>query len=468
MKRFLFLNFILLTFTISCFAQPAPTFSNIDYVGNSNIRQKLDIYIPAGLTATAPVVVFIHGGGWVSGSKGAGNVPYFEPCFNVGFICVDVNYRLSGDSAWPAQIEDCKTAIRYLRANATTYGIDTNRIGVMGGSAGGHLSAIVGTTAGVNALEGFHQGYTNVSSRVKAVADLYGPTDFLFMDGYYTNCTAGALKHEYNSFETNLLNIDSLHKPIHFARVQSANPIAYLTPDDAHFFIIHGGSDCSVPTYQSKRLDSMLTVKGIPADTFIIANGIDHGGPFFQGPARTLLYKNFFVKWLGSATVLPLTLLDFTATQKNTDVNFNWKTSNEINTNYFSIEKSTDAISFNTIGKVLAYTNSTNENNYNFKELNIQQGKYYYRLKIIDNDGKFSYSPIISILVNKKDGLLVFPTITTDNITILNTNANAIYLYSASGQMIKQLHPNNNSIADIADGFYFIKVNNEVVRIVKQ
>ena len=92
----------------------------------------MDIYVPPGLTSPAPVIVFIHGGGWSGGSKGAGNVLFFQASYNSGFICADINYRLSTDSVWPAQIEDCKTAIRFLKANASTYNIDVCRFGVMG------------------------------------------------------------------------------------------------------------------------------------------------------------------------------------------------------------------------------------------------------------------------------------------------------------------------------------------------
>lgn len=295
-----------------------PTFSNIDYVGKSDIRQKLDIYIPPGLKAAAPVIIFIHGGGWSSGSKGSGNLPYFEPSYNSGFVCVDINYRLSGDAPWPAQIEDCKTAIRFLKANASVYNLDTCRFGVIGGSAGGHLSAMVGTSAEVSSLEGLYQGYSNVSSRVHAVVDMYGPTDFLLMDGYYSSACAGkSLYHEMNSFETHLLNIDALHKYPEI--VQTANPIAYITPDDPHFFIIHGAEDCSVPTYQSELLFDALKAAGIPADTLIKVPRQGHGGPYFQHPDRATMYKDFFVKYLSSTCSIDNEAVYFIVPAKNID-----------------------------------------------------------------------------------------------------------------------------------------------------
>ena len=292
---------VVLFFTMTfSFSQTAtPTFSNVDYVGNNNEHQKMDIYVPPGLSAPAPVIVFVHGGGWLSGGKGPDNVPFFYQCYTRGFICADINYRLSSDSVWPAQIEDCKTAIRFLKTRATSYNIDICRFGIMGESAGAHLSSMVGTTSGVKSLEGSHQGYNSQSSRVQAVVDIYGPTDFLKEDGYYSvSCGSVGMIHEYNSYETLLLGIDKLHN--HTALVNTVNPITYITSDDASFFIIHGENDCTVPAYQSQILESSLRVAGIPADTLIIAAGQTHGSPYFKDYIRAKLYSDFFIKHLSS------------------------------------------------------------------------------------------------------------------------------------------------------------------------
>jgi acetyl esterase/lipase len=268
-------------------------------VGNNFQAQKMDIYIPPGLTAPAPVIVYIHGGGWIDGSKGSGNVQYFSTEYNAGFICVDINYRLSGDTTWPAQIEDCKTAVRFLKVNASIYNIDTCRFGVMGFSSGGHLATMLGTSADVSSLEGLHQGSIQASSRVQAVLDIFGPTDFLFMDGYYpASCGTNGYLHEYNSNETRLLNIDSLHN--HPATVEAANPVSYVSPDDAHFFIMHGTADCYAPIYQSTLLDSALLANGIPADTFIKLPGQGHGGTIFNNALYSSLYKDFFLQHLST------------------------------------------------------------------------------------------------------------------------------------------------------------------------
>jgi acetyl esterase/lipase len=257
----------------------------------------MDIYIPSGLSSPAPVIVFIHGGGWSSGSKGPVNIPFFQQSFNSGFVCADINYRLSGDSIWPAQIEDCKTAIRFLKANASLYNLDTCNFGVIGESAGGHLASMIGTSAGVKSLEGFHLGSRNQTSRVKAVVDLYGPTDFLKEDGYYpVSCGSNGLIHNYNSYETNLLGVDFLTS--HPGIVSTANPITYISADDAKFFIIHGKDDCVVPSYQSTLLNDALYSANIPADDFIIAEGQSHSDPYFSETPSTILYNNFFLKYL--------------------------------------------------------------------------------------------------------------------------------------------------------------------------
>ncbi len=294
-KLALLLSFI---FSIKAIAQPTPTFQGVDYVGNGSIHQRMDIYIPPGLNAPAPVIMFIHGGGWAGGGKGAPNVPYFEPSYNAGFICVDINYRLSSINIWPAQIEDCKAAVRFLRANAVTYGIDKCRFGVMGSSAGGHLSAMMGTSANVAALEGAYLGNATESSEIQAVVDLFGPTNFALMDGNYSaSCGSTGMVHDSNSFETNLLGITSLSG--NSAIVQTANPITYITANDAKFWIMHGSNDCSVPTNQSVILKDALTTAGV-TNTYSVAPNQGHGGPYYLNPARGQLYRDFFLTHLST------------------------------------------------------------------------------------------------------------------------------------------------------------------------
>src|SRR5262249_39045436 len=154
---------------------------DLEYVQGGHERQRLDLYVPERADTPLPVIVWIHGGAWMGGSKDGG-VPAL-PFLGKGYAVASVNYRLSQHAVFPAQIQDCKAAIRWLRANAKTYNLDPERIGVWGASAGGHLVALLGTSGGVEDLEG-KGGNADQSSRVQAVVDFFGPTDFLQMDAH--------------------------------------------------------------------------------------------------------------------------------------------------------------------------------------------------------------------------------------------------------------------------------------------
>ncbi|HKB42657.1 MAG TPA: alpha/beta hydrolase, partial [Gemmataceae bacterium] len=141
---------------------------NLEYVKGGHERNKLDLYIPEKADAPLPVVVWIHGGGWRAGSKDRCPITWLA---GKGYLVASINYRLLQHGEFPAQIEDCKAAIRWLRANAKKYNLDPDRIGVMGASAGGHLVALLGTSGHVKDLEG-KGGNAEQSSRVQAVVDL--------------------------------------------------------------------------------------------------------------------------------------------------------------------------------------------------------------------------------------------------------------------------------------------------------
>jgi len=207
-----------------------------------------------------PVIIYIHGGGWLYGDyKGAENYPFAAR----GYFTVNIEHRLSSDAIFPAQIHDCKAAVRWLRANAEKYGIDAERIGVWGASSGGHLAALLGTTSNMSYLEG-EGGSEGFSSRVQAVADWFGPTDFSKMGGvhempYSPECrlVGGWLREKAGL-------------------VQMANPIAYVTGDAPPFLIIHGEKDQVVPFSQSELLYEALRRAGVEA-TLIKVENADHG-----------------------------------------------------------------------------------------------------------------------------------------------------------------------------------------------
>ncbi|MCB0639674.1 MAG: alpha/beta hydrolase, partial [Lewinella sp.] len=139
MKRSVLLAMgVVVTLQLASAQNPVPTYTDVDYVGDGDEKHFLDIYIPPGISEPAPTVVFIHGGGWRSGSKSTA-MPHCRLLYEAGYVVVSIDYRLSQDSIFPAQIYDCKTAIRFLRTHAGEYLVDTCNIGVAGKSAGGHL-----------------------------------------------------------------------------------------------------------------------------------------------------------------------------------------------------------------------------------------------------------------------------------------------------------------------------------------
>ena len=217
-----------------------------------------------------PVVVWIHGGGWRGGSRESG-IGRLIPLARRGYFGASIEYRLSGEATFPAQIEDCKAAIRFLRSRARDYGIDPGRIGVWGSSAGGHLAAMLGTSGEVEELEG-EGGSPGESSRVQAVCDFFGPTDLLRMNEQGSRMDHNAA----DSPESLLIGGPIQRLPEQAAR---ANPITYVSPDDPPFLIVHGDRDMLVPLGQSELLRDALQEEGVPVSLHVVEGG-GHGQGF--------------------------------------------------------------------------------------------------------------------------------------------------------------------------------------------
>ena len=214
----------------------------------------LDLYCPEKFSGALPVIIYIHGGGWRRGRK--------EKCPAValvqdGFAVASIDYRLSGTAPFPAQIEDCKAAVRWLRANASTYHLDPDRVGVWGHSAGGHLAALLGTSGGVPELEGTGDNM-QYSSQVQAVCDSAGPADLLAMTNLGPKRT----------FAIEGLLGGPLEKDK--AKAIAASPIHYVSKDDPPFLIVHGEGDRVVPVEQSQRLYEELRKAGVNATLKIL------------------------------------------------------------------------------------------------------------------------------------------------------------------------------------------------------
>jgi len=230
----------------------------------------LDLYLPPKGPAQLPVIVWVHGGGWRSGSKGSAGRA--RPMLNRGYAVVDVGYRLSGEAIFPAQLEDCKAAVRWVRANAAKYSLDPDRIGAWGSSAGGHLVAFLGTAGDVREFD--TKANSEYSSRVQAVCDWFGPTDFLQMDKH--SLEGSRLIHDAPDSPESLLVGGPIQNEPYRAIARKASPITYVTKDDPPFLIMHGDKDMSVPLHQSELLYDALKKVGVEA-TLHVVKGAGHG-----------------------------------------------------------------------------------------------------------------------------------------------------------------------------------------------
>lgn len=275
-------------------AQNLPSGTNalrdVSYVTNGHEKQKLDLYIPEDAKKPMPLLIWIHGGGWQSGSKDG--CPFLRQGYlEKGYAVASLDYRLTGDAPFPAQIEDCKAAIRWLRAYAGEYGLNPDAFGVGGSSAGGHLVALVGTAGEVNEFDVGE--LLDVSSRVQAVYDLFGPTDLIRFGqtpGYESHARA-------DSPEGKLLGGAPAER---VNEAKRANPITHITPDDPPYFIVHGDADGTVPINQSELLHAALVEAGIPS-RFTTIKGGGHGQGF-PGESLTALATVFFDQHLKGIT----------------------------------------------------------------------------------------------------------------------------------------------------------------------
>lgn len=266
---------------------------DVKYVPDGDSAQELDIYFPEKRAdKPQPLLVWIHGGGWTGGSKT--QQPYLAQLAR-GYIVASIEYRFSQKALFPAQIQDCQAAIRWLRANAQKYNIDPEHVGVGGASAGGHLAALVGTSGGKKAFPPIG-GNEGQSDRVQAVCDIFGPADF------YTVVTqANEDKNVKSVFKWN--NGDPYSKLIGAKlgedreKCAAVSPTHYVSKDNPPFLILHGDRDSLVPYAQSVELTELLGKAGVPVILQRLP-GAGHGGPAFGLPAIVKLTETFFDKHL--------------------------------------------------------------------------------------------------------------------------------------------------------------------------
>lgn len=277
-------------------AQVTPTFDDVTYAvaprdDGGTVTLHMDIYRPAG-PGPFPCIVWVHGGGWTGGTFQT-PPPSTAALLQRGIAAASVQYRFSQEAIFPAQINDVKGAVRFLRANAGTFGLDVTRFGTWGSSAGGHLAALLATSGDVPALEGVTGGNLGWSSRVQVAADYFGPTDILNMNPDVTTPPGSTLDHDApGSPESRLVGWDGPGQGIGNIRANLANPnppypalvmtcfqvnpVTWVTPDDPPMFLGHGTIDTLVPLNQSTRLSNALTAAGV-AHEYRQVPGAGHG-----------------------------------------------------------------------------------------------------------------------------------------------------------------------------------------------
>lgn len=250
-----------------------------NYAGDGKAYHNLDVYIPAKPAEKYPVAVYVYGSAWMSNSgKGSSPSAIGSALLKAGYAVVQPNHRSSSDAKFPAQIQDIKAVVRWIRANAAKYKFDTAFIGISGESSGGHLAALAGTTNGVKTrtvgsitsdIEGAIGSNTAFSSSVQAVADWFGPTEIVKMD----SC-GSSMDHSGTSSPEGMLlgGVVSSKKDL----AATASPITYVDADDPPFFIVHGTSDQIVPICESIFLDAALREAG-SVSKFTKVDGGGHG-----------------------------------------------------------------------------------------------------------------------------------------------------------------------------------------------
>ena len=255
---------------------PVAVVRDVEYGRGGTVPLYMDLCYPlAAVKKPNPVIVMIHGGGWMGGDR-SDQIKSMTAYAAEGYFCASVGYRLSQVAIFPAQIHDCKCAIRYLRSHAKEYNLDPDRIGAVGWSAGGHLVALLGTSGGVRELEG-DGGWPGVDSRVQAVCDYFGPADFpaWASDPGFASWGMDAKNALYKLFGGPI--------PDRLELARQASPVTWVGKGAPPFLIIHGTADDIVPFRQSELLRDALKKAGVPVELVTIAGAAHGDGKFWEG-----------------------------------------------------------------------------------------------------------------------------------------------------------------------------------------
>jgi acetyl esterase/lipase len=253
---------------------------DVDYAGDGIIGHRMDIHLPGNGKEPFPIVIVVYGSAFFSNSSKAAvfNDGWGQKLLENGFAVVSINHRSSRDAIFPAQIQDVKAAIRFVRANSQKFSLDNSFIGITGWSSGGHLAALAGTTNTTKAktlngldidIEGSLGNHKQTSSEVNAVVDWFGPTDFLIMD----KCGSTMNHDDVKSPESSLIG-GAIQE--NREKTALANPVTYVNKLNPPFLIFHGDKDPLVPHCQSEKLFEKLQSAGVLSELVIVPGGL-HG-----------------------------------------------------------------------------------------------------------------------------------------------------------------------------------------------
>jgi acetyl esterase/lipase len=255
---------------INLFPEGTTLYGNVAYNNDTLKKHLLDIYLPPNATGKVPLVIFVHGGGWLGNDKYA-DIGYMKKTVaeivSSGFALASIDYRFATQAIFPAQIQDCNRAVSFLYDNAEKYGLDKERFALMGFSAGGHLASLQGLSKN-NDVKDFFMAGSSKAFQFKAVVDFYGPAELILFPG----------ASDAKSPESLLIGATPLSRP---DLAKTASPVTYVDKNDPPFLLIHGEKDPLVDPKQSQLLSSWLTVAGVQNELIIVKDA-PHFGPMFD------------------------------------------------------------------------------------------------------------------------------------------------------------------------------------------
>ncbi len=260
---------------IDVFPQGTFIHGNIPYNNDTLKNHLLDIYLPANAEGKAPLIILVHGGGWLVNDKYA-DLGYMKKTIvqlvNEGFALASIDYRFASQAVFPALIQDCNRAVSFLYDNSDKYGFDKNRFALLGWSAGGHLASLMGLSKNNN-VANFFMPNSSKSFEFKAVVDFYGPSQLILLKS----------AEDPKSPESILLGDSPINRP---DLAQIASPVTYVDKNDPPFLIIHGEKDDMVNPQQSKLLHSWLNALGVQNELIIVKNAPHYGTMFDEDEIR--------------------------------------------------------------------------------------------------------------------------------------------------------------------------------------